>query len=362
MKAFLFPGQGSQAKGMGKHLFDRYGDAVDRADRILGYSVKELCLSDPRRELNQTQFTQPAIYVVNHLTCLELIERSGQPDCAAGHSLGEFNALLAAGCYDFETGLKLVQRRAQLMSQAAEGAMAAILNTPENEVRSILTRNGLDQIDIANLNTPSQIVISGSKEQIAQAQEHFLTGNSQYIPLNTSGAFHSRLMAPAAGQFEIFLKQFSFAAPKIPVIANVSARPYGADDVAANLARQITSPVRWAESIQHLLASAAAAGASSESEFIEVGHGDVLGKMMQKIRAAWEQEAPRAAAADSLTAQERILRWNRQCPIGTRVRSTVVDAGPLETRTEAVLLFQHRAAVYLAGYNGYFDLAELVAV
>jgi malonyl CoA-acyl carrier protein transacylase len=373
MKTFLFPGQGSQAKGMGgRPLFDRYRELVGVADRILGYSITELCLDDPRRELARTQFTQPAIFVVNALSALDRLEQHGRPDFVAGHSLGEFNALLAADCFDFETGLRLVQRRAELMGQAAEGGMAAVLNAPADTIRAVLDDNGLDQVDIANFNTPKQIVISGARHQIAEAQKHFRPP-AQYIPLNTSGAFHSRFMAPARAQFEAFMQGFSFRDPTIPVVSNVGAVPYAPGEVASNLARQITGSVRWAESVGHVLDAAAQAGA--EMAFIECGHGDVLSKMLPAIRAGHAASggsvsravAAAAAAAPAVApaaargpgARERVETWNRQHPVGTRVRSALMPAETLATRTPAVVLFQHRAAVYLEGYNGYFDLEEL---
>lgn len=360
MKAYLFPGQGSQAKGMGKSLFDRHPDWVSAADRVLGYSIVDLCLNDPRKELNQTRFTQPAIYVVNALTYRERLRDHGRPDFVAGHSLGEFDALLAAGCFDFETGLRLVQRRAELMAQAADGAMAAILNLAPDEIARVLADNGLDEVDIANFNTPTQTVISGSRPQIAQAQAFFEGGNTQYIPLNTSGAFHSRLMAPAQREFAAFLAGFEFQPPQIPVIANLTARPYGTHDVAANLAGQITGSVRWTDTIGYILAQAAATGEAVD--FVEVGHGDVLTKMVMKIRAG--TPAPAAAPATpapapAASAEDKVRQWNHRHPVGTRVRASVLANAEAETRTQAVLLFQHRAAVYLKGYNGYFDLDEV---
>lgn len=368
MKAYLFPGQGSQAKGMGKPLFERHPDRVATADRVLGYSIAELCLDDPRQELNRTRFTQPAIFVVNALALQDRLQQGERPDVVAGHSLGEFDALLAAGCFDFETGLRLVQKRAELMGQAAEGAMAAVLGMAPADIVRVLQDNGFDQIDVANFNTPSQTVISGSKAQIAGAQVPFQQAGAQYIPLNTSGAFHSRLMAPAQREFAAFLSTFRFEAPKIPVIANLTAKPYGAADVAANLAGQITGSVRWVETVHHIQAEALAAGATAE--FVEVGHGDVLTKMLQKIRAAGGPPAvaPHKAAATvsppppALTPaspQDKVHQWNQRHPIGTRVRSRVLADAVVETRTQAVLLFQHRAAVYLEGYHGYFDLDEL---
>ena len=162
MKTYMFPGQGSQARGMGGSLFDEFPELTDKADKILGYSIKELCLEDPRKELKNTQFTQPALYVVNALSYYKRIQETGEtPDYVAGHSLGEFNALLAAECFDFETGLKLVKKRGELMSQATDGAMAAILNANREQVETLLKENGFKNVDIANYNAPLQIVISG---------------------------------------------------------------------------------------------------------------------------------------------------------------------------------------------------------
>src|SRR5690606_35248979 len=144
----MFPGQGSQSKGMGGMLFDEFQELTEKADKILGYSIKELCLEDSGKELGQTQFTQPALYVVNALSYFKKIKETGQkPDFVAGHSLGEFNALLAAECFDFEAGLKLVKKRGELMSEAGGGGMAAIINAGKEEIESILEKNGLTGID-----------------------------------------------------------------------------------------------------------------------------------------------------------------------------------------------------------------------
>ncbi len=365
MKAFIFPGQGSQAKGMGKALFERYPDWVATADRVLGYSIAELCLTDPRKELNQTQFTQPAIFAVSALSHHDRLQRGERPDVVAGHSLGEFSALFAAGCFDFETGLRLVRRRAELMADTAEGGMAAVLGLAPAEIARVLAENGLGDIDIANYNTPTQTVISGSKNQLGRAQEFIQQqANAQFIPLNTSGAFHSRLMAPVQRKFAAALSTFEFRPPEIPVIANMTAQPYAATEVASNLIGQVTNAVRWVETVHTILAQGAALGQAVE--FVEVGHGDVLTKLIQKIRAAGLPVAapvvprePAAAAVVPVTAEDKVRRWNQRNPVGTRVRARAIADGVSETRTQAVLLFQHRAAVYLNGYNGYFDLDEL---
>jgi malonyl CoA-acyl carrier protein transacylase len=225
MRAYVFPGQGSQRTGMGGALFEHFGDLTAKADAVLGYSIEELCLSDPRKVLNKTDYTQPALYVVNAFTYLKKLE-DGQPmpDYVAGHSLGEYNALLAAGAFDFETGLKLVKKRGELIGRASGGAMAAVVGLSEEQVLEILRGDGLSGIDIANINSPNQVVISGLKEDIGRAEAFFKT--AAVVPLNVSGAFHSRYMEKAKSDFELFVKNFEFSPLKIPVISNVTARPY----------------------------------------------------------------------------------------------------------------------------------------
>jgi malonyl CoA-acyl carrier protein transacylase len=363
----MFPGQGSQAKEMGGDLFDRYKELVDKADSILGYSIKELCLEDPRDELGKTQFTQPALYVVNALSYYRKRDEAGAPDFVAGHSLGEFNALLAAGCFDFETGLKLVQRRGELMGKVTGGAMAAVVNASKEEIEAILKENGLHDVYLANHNTPSQIVLSGLEADIARAEQCFQQGKMRYYPLATSGAFHSAFMKDAMQSFGELIKEFTFAPPQIPVLANVTARPYRSDSLLETLSAQIASPVRWCETIQYLLAAAASRG--QDAQFEEVGHGDVLTRLFYTIKqqtpqaviqALAETEFPRerAAPAKAGSAEEKVIAWNKRYPVNTRCKSTVA-ADLLETRTEAIVLFGHRAAVYMKGYNGYFDLDEL---
>ncbi|PCK07193.1 MAG: [acyl-carrier-protein] S-malonyltransferase [Alteromonadaceae bacterium] len=362
MKAFLFPGQGSQSRGMGEALFDSFQPLVQKADKILGYSIKELCLEDPRKELNQTQFTQPAMYVVSALSYFASIANpADKPDFVAGHSLGEFNALLAAECFDFETGLKLVKKRGELMSGATGGGMAAILGSDKATIERVLQANGLNNIDLANFNCPSQIVVSGSEEQIMDGYEIFKDAGVKYIPLNTSGAFHSRLMQSSKDAFEAYLSEFEFADPKIPVISNVTAQPYLSGQIKTNLVNQITSSVRWCESIQYLMAQ-------GDVAFEEVGHGDVLTKLLVKIKKELPQPCIEASSQATswldkikdLSTEEKVKLWNETYPISTHVKSTFVDEDKLETRGKAVVLFGHRSAVYMKGFNGYFDLDQLV--
>ena len=278
MKTFVFPGQGSQTKGMGGALFDEFRQLTARANDILGYSIKALCLDDPAGELNQTQYTQPAIYVVNALSYYKKLEEgAGRPDFVAGHSLGEYNALLAAGAFDFETGLKLVKERGLLMSRMSGGAMAAILGLGADDVKNVLEENGLYGVDIANYNTPSQIVISGLKDDLIRAESCFQAQGAHYVPLNTSGAFHSRYMQQVANRFRMFLSEFTYAELTIPVISNVSARPYRQHDMIDTLSRQISYPVSWSESIRYLMGL-------GEMAFEEVGNGVVLTKLIQRIK------------------------------------------------------------------------------
>ncbi|MCX5214359.1 ACP S-malonyltransferase [Kitasatospora sp. NBC_00240] len=365
MRTYVFPGQGSQRKGMGGALFDEFEDLTRAADSILGYSVKALCLEDPEGLLKQTEYTQPALYVVNALSYYRKLRETGQlPDFVAGHSLGEFNALLAAECFDFETGLRLVQKRGELMAQATGGAMAAVLNATDKEIRTVLEQNGLTSVDLANYNTPSQIVISGLAEDIKAAQAHFQSGNHLFVALNTSGAFHSRYMEPARAEFAAFIAGIPFSELRIPVISNVTGRPYENESVKDNLARQIVSSVRWTDTVEHLLGH-------EGMEIEEIGHGDVLTKLVRKIRREIPNPArhsapapvkPLPAAVKPRPAADLVRQWNAVHPVGTLVKSTTGDYGDLRTATEATVLFGHRPAVYMDGYRGYFDLTEIEPV
>ena len=283
MRTYMFPGQGSQKQGMGAELFDKYPELVAKADQVLGYSIKELCLDDPDGKLAQTQFTQPALYVVNALSYYDKVETDGvKPDFVAGHSLGEFNALLAAECFSFEVGLQLVKKRGELMSQVSGGGMAAIVNASEQQIVQILEDAKLDQIDLANFNTDAQIVISGPKEQIEQAEPLFAKDKMKFRLLQTSGAFHSRHMEPSRQQFAQYLAEFELLTPKIPVISNVTAREHTLTELQDLLAAQISSSVRWLESVEYLMDKTD----NDSMEFEELGHGKVLAGILRKIKRA----------------------------------------------------------------------------
>jgi trans-AT polyketide synthase/acyltransferase/oxidoreductase domain-containing protein len=268
---------------MGADLFDNFPELTAKADEILGYSIKELCLQDPREQLTQTQFTQLALFVVNALTYHSTVKQSGRkPDFVAGHSLGEYDALLAAEAFDFASGLQLVKKRGELMSQMADGGMAAVIGLDREGVNRVLAANGLDTLDIANYNSPTQTTVSGPKADIERAQPFFdAAGVRKYLVLNVSGAFHSRLMTKAAGDFAKYLEQFEFRPLTIPVISNVHARPYYPGEVKENLVKQLTSPVRWVESVTYLLDQGV-------EQIDEIGPGEVLKGLVKTIRDRYQ--------------------------------------------------------------------------
>jgi len=278
MTTYVFPGQGSQNLGMGSQLFQEFPEHLTKANAILGYDLAELCLHDPKQQLNFTNYTQPALYVVNALAYLKKLKENPQmPDYTAGHSLGEYNALFAAQVFDFETGVKLVQKRGELMSQAEGGAMAAIIGLSSEDIETIFRDHQIKDVSIANYNSCKQIVITGAKTAVEQTQAIFEAASAMYIPLKVSGAFHSPLMQKAAEQFAVFLKDFDFAAPAIPVIANVNARAYTRETTAALLSEQITHSVMWTQSIEYLIDR-------GETLFEELGPGKVLAGLIRRIQ------------------------------------------------------------------------------
>lgn len=279
MKAYVFPGQGAQTKGMGEELFDEFSYLVDQADEVLGYSVRELCMEDKGNLLGNTKYTQPALYVVEALSYLKKVkEENIKPDYLAGHSLGEYVALFAAGAFDFITGLKMVKKRGELMSQVTDGGMAAVIGMNEDKIREVLKKYNLKDIDIANINTSSQIAISGYAEDITDAEQYFMSeGASNYVLLNVSGAFHSRYMEEVAKQFKTFISKFSFHELEIPVISNLYARPYRNNQVKNILVKQIFHSVKWEESIRYLMGKGV-------EDIIQVGPGSVLTNMTRQIK------------------------------------------------------------------------------
>ena len=264
--AVLFPGQGAQSKGMGRELFAAFPELTSLASQVLGYSIERMCLEDPDNLLDQTRYTQVAIYVVNALGYEHHLRQhaiSG-PAFLMGHSIGEYNALLAAKVFDFETGLRLVMKRGKLMGEIEGGAMAAVLGTTPERIREIFSSSGLNDIDLANYNTPRQTVISGLAPAIERAISTLAAEQIRAVRLRVSGAFHSRYMQDAQRAFAEYAKDFTFAEPKIPVVANATGRPYEPGSIIETLSAQIMSPVLWMNSIQYVLSQ-------GEVEFVEIG-------------------------------------------------------------------------------------------
>ena len=280
MVACLFPGQGSQSKGMGAELFDRYSDWTALADDVLGYSIRDLCLNDPDGRLALTAYTQPALFVVNAMT-YRAREDSGKPAPAyvAGHSLGEYNALLAAGVFDFSTGVRMVHRRGQLMAQVGGGGMMAVIGLEPAAIERVLSESESGRaVDVANFNSFDQTVVAGPKDALEIVKSSLeQAGARLVVPLNVSAPFHSRYMRDTEREFTGFLGSFGFSPPAIPVIANVTARPYAADEMHQTLARQIAHSVRWLDSVRYLVEQ-------GTTDFEEVGPGSVLKKLVAQIR------------------------------------------------------------------------------
>ncbi|MCY4575370.1 MAG: ACP S-malonyltransferase [Chloroflexi bacterium] len=282
--AYLFPGQGAQAVGMGKDLYDAVPAAkaiFDEADQALGFSLSQLCFEGPMEDLTQTINTQPAILTAS-VAALEaarevLGDKGLTPSFAAGHSLGEYSALVASGSMTFSDAVKLVRERGRLMQaagDAAEGAMAAVMGMPEDQLQAICEANG---VDMANLNSAEQIVISGSKTGVEAAQKAAEEGGARrVVPLPVSAAFHSSLMDPAVPGMRTALEGASISAPTYPVVGNVTAQPLEtADEVVDELARQIRSSVQWFRTVEYLRDNGV-------TTFIEIGPGKVLTGLVKR--------------------------------------------------------------------------------
>jgi len=284
-RAFLFPGQASQYVGMGKDLYERYPlakEIYEHAGEILGFDIKEVCFNGPDDQLKQTRITQPAIFVHSCIVNRIFGERNFYPDLVAGHSLGEYSALVAAGSLTFEDGLKAVKRRGELMQQAGKkqpGTMAAIIGLTGEEVVEICqTASKAGIVQPANFNSPTQVAISGSVEGVEKAMAIARQrGAKKVVPLVVSGAFHSPLMESAQKELKSVLQSLPFKNAAIPVYANVTANPVTeADQIRELLFKQLTFPVRWVETIQNMISKGV-------SEFYEVGPGKVLSGLVKRI-------------------------------------------------------------------------------
>ncbi len=276
MITYAFAGQGSQHPGMGAALFSRHPKMMRIAHEVLGYSIEDLCLSGGRK-LNQTEYTQPAVFVVNALTYIDTLNRSGQvPSFLLGHSLGELNALHVAGVFDFETGLCIVKKRGELMSRCgADGTMAALLGERE-QLLAFLEQGGSD-VYLAIDNSPRQIVVAGKRQAIARLEASVRQrGLGIVVPLVVSGAFHSPLMGDARDEFADFLTTQPIRAPNLPVVANVSASPYQPNELCIHLADLLVRPVRWVDSIRYLLER-------GPMLFQEIGPGHIVSSLIRQI-------------------------------------------------------------------------------
>lgn len=297
MVAFIFPGQGSQYVGMGKDLYEAFPESkavFDTADKVWGFPITKLCFEGPLEELTRTQNCQPAVFTVS-IAALEAFKSSIQYPCLAGRqavssiqytaglSLGEYSALVASGVFDFEEALRLVRKRAELMEAQAKkhpGKMSAILGLERKAAEDICVESGAE---IANLNCPGQIVISGKAEAVEKAKALATgSGAKRAIDLEVSGAFHSSLMKEAAAEFKALLGRSTLKAASIPVISNVTAGPQ--QEIATileNLFKQIYSPVRWEDSVRFM------AGQGVKT-FYEIGPGNILKGLLRKIDTSLE--------------------------------------------------------------------------
>lgn len=283
MKAFVFPGQGAQFVGMGKDLYENNPVAkemFDKANEILGFNITDLMFNGTDEDLRQTKVTQPAIFL-HSVILAKTMGDDFNPDMVAGHSLGEFSALVAAGALSFEDGLRLVSARAQAMQKACEktpSTMAAVLALPDAKVEELCASVTEGVVVPANYNCPGQIVISGSIEGVDAACAKMLeAGAKRALKLKVGGAFHSPLMEPARAELADAIAHTDFHAPKCPVYQNVNAEPQtDPKTIKKNLIAQLTAPVRWTQTVQNMIA----AGADT---FVEVGPGAVLQGLVKKI-------------------------------------------------------------------------------
>jgi [acyl-carrier-protein] S-malonyltransferase len=281
-QAFVFPGQGAQFSGMGKALYEEHSQAkelFEQANEILGFRITDVMFTGTDEQLKQTNVTQPAVFL--HSVIQFLCNASYAPDMVAGHSLGEFSALVANKTLNFADGLKLVAQRAAAMQRACEinpSTMAAVLGLEDAIVEKVCSEINNEIVVAANYNCPGQLVISGSLAGIQEACEKMkAAGAKRALVLQVGGAFHSPLMAPAQEELQAAIEATTFSNPICPVYQNVDAKAYtAANDIKQNLIKQLTAPVRWTQTVQHMVADGA-------TQFTEVGPGNVLQGLVKKI-------------------------------------------------------------------------------
>ncbi|MER7487709.1 ACP S-malonyltransferase [Streptomyces sp. NPDC126497] len=255
MHCLVFPGQGVQRRGMGGELFERYPRETAAASEVLGYSVADLCRDDPDDRLADTRYAQPAVFLVNALSWMDL-ERAGRRyDYVAGHSLGEFNALMAAGVIDLMDGLALVRRRAELMADVTRGAMVAVVGPSPAQVEAVLHGAGLNLVHVANRNSDQQVTVAGDRPQLALAVKALRGRGARVLPVSVSGPFHTPLMAPAGRAFAAVLREYAFHAGHTPVMSSVTGAEFTPDQAVRLLSGQIHRPVEWVRTVRALRAA-----------------------------------------------------------------------------------------------------------
>ncbi|GHI04298.1 ACP S-malonyltransferase [Streptomyces cellostaticus] len=283
----MFPGQGSQRLGMGEEVFDAYPRLCDRADEIVGYSLRELCLKDPHGLLNETSYTQQAIYFVSCLMYLAYAEEYGDEPvrCVTGHSLGLYPALFAAGVFDLFEGLEIVSKRGALMQEARDGAMVAVLGPQANDIDEHLVQLEFFDVDVANYNRWDQVVLSAAKPRLDELVPRLEEIGHRCVWLPVSGAFHSRHMEPARREFARFLREREFAPPTKTVVSTTSGRTLGAQHLLEEMVFQLVKPVRWWQTVTYL-------ARTGHKTFEEIGPGRVLTKLSAEILG--DESSPQA--------------------------------------------------------------------
>ncbi|NUR63035.1 MAG: KR domain-containing protein, partial [Catenulispora sp.] len=334
---WAFPGHGAQRKGLGADLLDHQPDLCRRAAEIIGESVYDIVAAPDGTRLRGLPYMQAALYVVNACVQLDRERTLPAPAFLAGHSLGEYNALLAAGCFDFETGLRLVLRRAELLDEAGGGGMLAVVGLTPDRLRALLAEQGMDDVDVANVNSPDQVVLSGPESSVrALASVLRRAGAGRCVLLDAKGAGHSRYMTQAARRYGELLALVTFAEPRIPVVSNVTARPHSVAEMKDALTRHLHSPVLWLDSMRYLIGQGV-------SELVECGPGNVLTKL-------WATVAPAGAVADASVdrANQPVTNLPSDAvwtgPDGPRHAVLVSAPGAEQLRAAAQRLRDHLAA------------------
>ncbi len=306
--AFIFPGQGAQVVGMGKDLYEKYESArnvFDTADRVLGKNVTKICFEGPEEDLKQTINTQPAIVTMS-IAALEAFksELNIRPSFTAGHSLGEYCAMYCSGVMDLETTLNAIQKRANLMGEVKGGSMAAILNAPSGSIEQALEQAlKVGYVDVANYNSPVQVVLTGDESAVKKAGELLLeAGAKRVVPLAVSGAFHSKFLENASKEFSSYVSELDLSCASVPVVTNVdAAATISSEDFRNKMPRQICSSVHWTQTIENMIKNGV-------NTFVEIGPGKVLAGLNKKINS----EVKTYNVYDSASLEDTVLEIKKE--------------------------------------------------